>query len=82
MRKSDELADPTSCLNKAADDEPVFVIRAKDVCAVATILAWINYRIESGKNRPGDSEMREAYQWCNMVAQWRREQGLALPWGG
>jgi hypothetical protein len=40
MLKREELELPTSCLNKAADDEPIFVLRAKDPCAPAAILAW------------------------------------------
>lgn len=33
MRKRYELADPTSCLSKAADDEWLFVLRGKDAAA-------------------------------------------------
>ena len=40
MIKKDEIADPNSCLNKAGDDEPIFVLRAQDVFAADTILAW------------------------------------------
>jgi hypothetical protein len=32
MIKNLELTNPDSCLNKAADDEMVFVLRAKDPC--------------------------------------------------
>jgi hypothetical protein len=38
--KSKELATPTSCLNKAASDEMVFVLRAKDPVAAQTIRHW------------------------------------------
>lgn len=40
MIKKDEIANPTSCLNKAGNDEPIFVLRAQDVFAADTILAW------------------------------------------
>lgn len=40
MRKRDELADPRSCLNKAADDEPLFVLRASDSLVPGTIRGW------------------------------------------
>jgi len=40
MIKRDELADPTSCINKAADDEPVFVLRASDALAPIVVRLW------------------------------------------
>lgn len=40
MIKEQELTNPESCLNKAAKDEPIFVLRAQDVFAADTILAW------------------------------------------
>ena len=41
MKKTDELADPTSCLNKARDDERLFVLLARDPAAPVTIRAWV-----------------------------------------
>lgn len=40
MLKKDELENPQSCLNKASADEPIFVLRAQDIFASDTILAW------------------------------------------
>jgi hypothetical protein len=77
MLKKDEIADPKSCLNKAADDEMLFVIREKDPCAIATVLAWINYRIESGKNTNSDAKIIEAMDWCNKVGM--RRNGRPSP---
>jgi hypothetical protein len=34
------LHDPASCLNKAAPTEPVFLLRANDPCAAATVRLW------------------------------------------
>jgi hypothetical protein len=42
MLKVDELADPTSCINKAAPDEPVFVLRGKDPCSAYAVRMWAN----------------------------------------
>src|SRR5271166_5743150 len=39
MRKSDELKGP-SCLTNAADDEPLFVLRANDELAPKIVRAW------------------------------------------
>lgn len=40
MNKLDEINDPKSCLNKAADDEPIFVLRAKDPLAPLLVRRW------------------------------------------
>jgi len=40
MLKKQELSDPKSCLNKADANEPIFVIRAKDVLAPMLIRHW------------------------------------------
>ena len=36
------------CLEKAADDEPIFVLRAQDRCAPAAIRAWVHRAIGAG----------------------------------
>ena len=41
MNKSFTLSDPTSCLNKAHHDEPLFVLRANDPTAPMTIRHWV-----------------------------------------
>lgn len=40
MIKSLELSSPNSCINKAADNEPVFVLRAHDMCAPEAVRYW------------------------------------------
>lgn len=40
MLKSLELATQTSCLNRAADDEPIFVLRANDENAPGAVIGW------------------------------------------
>ena len=40
LTKREELANPTSCINKAAEDEPVFVLRGSDVLAPIVIRVW------------------------------------------
>lgn len=40
MIKANELASAESCLNKAADDEPIFVLRAKDRIAPKIVRTW------------------------------------------
>lgn len=40
MLKSDEIMSPSSCLNKAASDEQVFVLREKDPLFVECLRHW------------------------------------------
>lgn len=47
MLKRDELATQTSCLNRAADDEPIFVLRANDENAAPAVAAWARDYLES-----------------------------------
>ena len=60
MRKSDELKNPNSCLNRARDDEWLFVLIGRDVAAPDTIRFWCDERIRLGKNEPEDPQIRRA----------------------
>lgn len=49
MLKRDELSDAGSCLNKAAEDEPLFVLRANDENASSAVAAWArDYIVSKG----------------------------------
>lgn len=65
MIKRDELADPTSCLNRARDDERVFVLRAHDPAAPSAIRRWADVRINLGKNKLTDPEIQSALELAN-----------------
>ncbi len=65
--KRDELHHPNSCLNKAKDDELVFVLLERDPAIVSTVLHWINTRIQMGKNKHDDPQITEAFEFCNRV---------------
>ncbi len=43
MIKRDELSNPESCINRAEDDEPLFVIRGKDPIAVSVVRFWCDH---------------------------------------
>jgi len=60
MRKRDELDDTDSCLNKARDDERLFVLLARDPAAPVAIRAWVAERVRLGKNKPDDAQIVEA----------------------
>jgi hypothetical protein len=73
MRKKDELSDPTSCLNKAHDNEWLFVLLGRDAAAPVAVRAWIEERIRLGKNKPDDEQIVEAMRWVNEVSSQRKE---------
>lgn len=60
MIKSLELSQPNSCLNKARDDEYVFVLLGRDAATPETIRFWIDERIRLGKNKEDDEQIVEA----------------------
>lgn len=60
MLKREELTNPESCLNRARDDEHVFVLLGRDPAAPAAIRAWVEERIRLGKNAPGDPQLADA----------------------
>ncbi len=60
MLKSDELSNPDSCLNKARDDERLFVLIARDPAAPDVIRYWIRRRVWLGKNKMQDPQIIEA----------------------
>jgi hypothetical protein len=60
MIKVNEIAIVDSCLNKARDDEMLFVLRGHDIAAPATIRAWVAERVRLGKNSLGDPQITEA----------------------
>jgi len=66
MFKSHELSDPNSCLNRAAGDEMIFVLRAKDPAAASAIRSWIGFRVALGMNKPLDQKLVSA-EACAVV---------------
>lgn len=70
MIKLDEIYSPLSCLNRAADDEPVFVLRANDPAAADTIRWWATraYGIHELEKR------RDAMECANQMEIWRDQR--------
>jgi hypothetical protein len=67
MIKRDEIAHKSSCLNKARDEERLFVMLARDPASPVAIRAWIAERIRIGLNAPGDEQIREAFECANFM---------------
>ena len=68
MLKTNELRDPASCLNKAADDEPVFVLLARDPCAAQTVRAWAS--MSNGVH--SDKKRAEALRCADLMDSYRQ----------
>lgn len=71
MRKQFELNDPSSCLNRAADNEMLFILRNHDIAAPATIRDWCQHRILRGKNKLEDATIQEALAIASIMEQSR-----------
>lgn len=66
MLRRDEASDPESCFNRAAEDEPMFVLLGRDKSASYAIKAWIEHRVATGKNRESDPQIVKAMK----LAEW------------
>lgn len=66
--KRDEISDPNSCLNRAGDEEPIFVLRAKDPLAARIVREWAARAVLSGKH---DDRAIEANRFANAMDAWR-----------
>jgi hypothetical protein len=80
MLKRDEIADPNSCLNKAKDDEQLFVLLGRDQAATVAVRAWVNERIRIGKNKKTDPQILEALEWIALVT-WEQSQNQGVKLG-
>jgi len=58
------------CLLKAADDEPIWVLRGQDLCTPQTIRAWA-----AGANARGApyAKVQEASRNADEIEQWQRD---------
>ena len=70
MLKREELREPFSCLNKADPEEPVFVLRAKDVLAAQTVRLWAAMATEMHE----PENVQEAHALAARMEQWRDQQ--------
>jgi hypothetical protein len=73
MLKKDELFHPRSCLNKAAPDEPVFVLRARDPLAAATVRLWA--AMATGRHE--DEKVHTALESADEMEAWHNRQPKA-----
>lgn len=82
MYKSEELKNPVSCLNKATDDEPLFVLRANDELAPSIVRTWaVMYHKAKAEQTGGITESQrakydEAMALASLMEQWRFEKAI------
>lgn len=74
MRKRDELTDPNSCMSKAKDDEPTFVLLGRDAAAPVTIRMWCEARVLTGKNTWDDPQILEALAMADEMTEYRKSK--------
>ncbi len=71
MKRLDEINQPGSCLNKAQDDEPIFVIRAKDPVGASAVRQWAHEAERSGMH--GDNKIAAARALAEDMDDWRHD---------
>jgi hypothetical protein len=64
-----------SCLNKALDDEMIFVLLQRDDAAPETIRFWCEARIRRGINKPGDRKIQDALHCAEVMEKRKAEKG-------
>jgi hypothetical protein len=57
MKKKHELGNIESTLNKAGDDEMLFILRAQDISSPLVILEWIKINFETAQ----EGKLQEAF---------------------
>lgn len=77
MKKRDELADPESTWNRAAEDEPLFVIRAKDKLSASMVRQWAEAAAMTGAHEPEKIEEARELAWT--METWRTGQSAQTP---
>jgi hypothetical protein len=74
-RKHTEIK--TGCMAKAFDNEPTFVLLARDIVAPEVIREWCRIRCLYGKNKAQDEQIQEALGIADLMDKerdgWRRE---------
>lgn len=84
MLKRDELYDLNSCLNKAAPDEPIFVLRANDESAASQVRAWAGHYYHSKGTEYGIIDIRQREKYNDALATadqmdaWRKAKGMKV----
>lgn len=72
--KPNEILNPESCWNKAADDEPLFVLRANDELAPNLVIMWASkYQVRKGGYAAMTDRQRAKFHEALQLAQQMRD---------
>jgi len=75
--KAEETAPgATGCLAKAAGDEPLFILRAKDMLAPGVVRVWVHYARASGVP---EEKLNEALELAERMERWQAKHGKKVP---
>lgn len=74
MQKREALLNPESCLNKAAPDEPLFILRANDPIAAQTIRHWVTMSQEHHE----PAKLMLALMTADEFEKWRQQRYPAV----
>jgi hypothetical protein len=72
MTKAEELSNPGSCFSHSQDDEPLFVLCARDQIASAIVRDWAERAAYRGVNA---AKINEALQLAEAMDVWRKAHG-------
>lgn len=67
------------CLDNAADDEPVFVLRAQDALAVEVIHHWADLLEANNGTYAATEKASEARDIADAMEDWQTENGSKMP---
>lgn len=76
MLRAQEIQSQSSCLNKASDDEPIFVLRANDELAPDIVMKWA-FAYRAAKVAQGEMTQRqmdkyeEAIELADLMRKWK-----------
>jgi hypothetical protein len=65
-----------SCLQKAGDDEPIFVLRAQDELAPDIVSEWANRALAHGSPI---AKVQEARELARRMREWQAEHIVKVP---
>jgi len=74
MTRAEEL--DHGCLSKVADDEPIFVLRAKDVLAISTVYTWI---LRARSASVSEEKLKKAKNLIHKMRDWQEKNGCKYP---
>jgi hypothetical protein len=80
--KAEELAlmaEGKGCLGKAADDEPLFVLRAHDPAAAFAVRVWCQLARQAALHEP--EKIDDATALADKMVEWRLRNAPPFWWG-